>query len=203
MRNIEACYFEASKCYKASEPRSGAIEAANASSSLAGPPAVERYQKRRYQEHVRAPVDIFACGAIRWLLAPSSEGERGGAGLEGVSARGDLLRSEMSRSRRLILSIYRGSSLTQLFIRRECRLRSRGGALSLSPARSQARTRGEATGRRRRKRRRGGGADCAIRLDSPLGTRARVANEQMTSRQGARRSPFRQGITRPAADNER
>lgn len=28
----------------------------------------------------------------------------------------------MSRSRRLILSIYRGSSLTQLFIRRECRL---------------------------------------------------------------------------------
>jgi len=156
MRNIEACYFEASKCYKASEPRSGAIEAANASSSLAGPPAVERYQKRRYQEHVRAPVDIFACGAIRWLLAPSSEGERGGAGLEGVSARGDLLRSEMSRSRRLILSIYRGSSLTQLFIRRECRLRSRGGALSLSPARSQARTRGEATGRRRRKRRRGG-----------------------------------------------
>lgn len=42
-------------------------------------------------------------------------------------ARGeDPLPSEMSRRRRLILSIYRGRSLTQLFIRRECRLCSRG-----------------------------------------------------------------------------
>lgn len=55
---------------------------------------------------------------------------------ERLSARGeDLLPSEMSRSRRLILSIYRGSSLTQLFIRRECRLYSRGCALLFSVAR--------------------------------------------------------------------
>lgn len=46
-----------------------------------------------------------------------------------LRARGeDLLPSEMSRSRRLILSIYRGSNLTQLFIRWEYRLCSRGAA---------------------------------------------------------------------------
>lgn len=65
----------------------------------------------------------------------------------------------MSRSRRLILSIYRGSSLTQLFIRRECRLYSLvvSRRFSSHPRRSMqqkgTREEGEGGGRRRRRER--------------------------------------------------
>lgn len=95
----------------------------------------------------------------KWAIKKGKGRER-----ERVSARGeDLLPSEMSRSRRLILSIYRGSGLTQLFIRRECRLCFRGVLLSFVACACE---RGLEEERWPGDRWDGRRKDCATRLDS-------------------------------------